>query len=163
VKDCYGLDLERFLAELATACQVEEASAIERRHAEAALMTWEDVVALDRAGMDVGSHTCSHRVLQTLPPEEIGHELRQSRQDLEARLNKPVLAIAYPVGHSIAQVPFIREAVRSAGYELGFTTTPGWNRRAPAGDQLDLKRISIDHGTSAARTRASLAFPRFAR
>src|SRR5262249_6892257 len=66
IKDTRGLDVERFLEELAEALGVEWNRQIETRYADELIMTWDQVRALVRAGMDVESHGRRHRVLQTL-------------------------------------------------------------------------------------------------
>lgn len=159
IKSHYALDLPRFLDELIRACDVPWSREIERGHAERAIMTWDQVRALKQAGMDVESHTRSHRVLSTLPPEAFEAELAGSRAELEQRLDAPVRAIAYPVGKSIADAPAIREQVDRAGYALGFTTEPGVIRFSAQCDHLDLRRIPIDRGISMARFRGGLALP----
>lgn len=159
VKLHFALDVDHFLSELATSCGLRWTAADDRRYADASIMTWDEVMALHRAGMAIGSHTCTHRVLQSLVPVELDRELGESRRELERRLDAPVRAIAYPVGRPIAHLATVREAVRRAGYDAGFTTTPGVNRLRPGDDLLDLKRVPIDRGTPDALARASLAWP----
>ena len=130
----------------------------ERSLADALVMTWEQVRALREAGMDVQSHTSTHRVLQTLAPRQLLAELSESRATLEAVLGEPVRAIAYPVGKSLRAVPDIARAVREAGYELGFSNGTGVNW-IHAFDALDAKRLSMDRSMPDAFFRAVLAFP----
>jgi len=163
IKDHHGLDLERFLGDLPAACGVAWSAAEERSRADDALMTWTEVRALADAGMAIGSHTRNHRVLQTVPPNDLDGELAGSRQEIEERLGRPVRSIAYPVGRAIAAEPAIRSALRHAGYELGFTTTPGINRFERADDLFDLKRLPIDRGTPPGAARTYLATPWLAR
>ena len=98
VKTEVGLDLDRFLGAVAAAAGVVWTEALERTLADAALMTWDQVRALRRAGMDVQSHTRTHRVLQTLAPAQLRDELCGSKADLERELDAPVVAISYPRG-----------------------------------------------------------------
>ena len=158
VKDRPGLELGRFLDDLETASGVALSEATERQMANELVMTWSQVVALRRAGMDVQSHTCSHRVLQTLAPLELVHELRDSRKKLEDVLGERVSAISYPVGKSLETAPHVKRAVRDAGYELGFSNANGLNR-ASAFDPLDARRMSLDVGMSEPMFKAMLAIP----
>src|SRR5678816_2281439 len=119
IKDTRGLDVERFLGELADALGVEWNAPLETRYADDLIMTWDQIRALARAGMDVESHTRRHRVLQTLPPAELEDELAGSRKELEAQLGRPVRVIAYPVGRRVAQEAHIRRALTAAGYRAG--------------------------------------------
>ena len=163
VKDHFDLDLDRFIAGVAAACRVDWSYDEARALADRALMTWDHVKEMRRAGMGIGSHTRSHRVLQTLPPAELAAELRESRTTLEAQLGEPVTTIAYPVGKPIATSAAIRQAIAEAGYELGFTTRPGINRLVPSDDMLDLHRLTIDRGVPAGLAHTWLTFPSLAR
>jgi peptidoglycan/xylan/chitin deacetylase (PgdA/CDA1 family) len=158
VKDRRGLDLERFLDDIAKASGVALSEAAETEMSNELVMTWSHVVALRQAGMDVQSHTCSHRVLQTLAPVELAHELRDSRRKLESVLGESVRAISYPVGRSLDAAPHVRRAVRDAGYELGFSNANGVNR-VRAFDPLDARRISLDVATSEPMFKTMLAIP----
>ena len=61
-------------------------------------LSWDEVRELRQAGMEVGSHTWSHRNLARLSVHEAEHDLRRSREVLEERLDERVRAIAYPWG-----------------------------------------------------------------
>jgi peptidoglycan/xylan/chitin deacetylase (PgdA/CDA1 family) len=158
VKDHHGLDLSRFVGEVERAAGVALARDEERRLADALLLTWDHVRALRRAGMDVQSHTRTHRVLQTLRDDELRDELRGSRETLERELGEPVRAVSYPVGKPLAFTPTIRNAVREAGYELGFSNGTGVNHVWDF-DPLDAKRISLDVALSDTFFRAMVALP----
>ena len=69
IKETYALDVERYLQALGAALGVPWGPEDDRRIADEVLMTWDEVRAMRRAGMDVQSHTRTHRVLTTLPPE----------------------------------------------------------------------------------------------
>ena len=143
VKTTRLLDLDRFLGELAGKADAPWDESTERRLADRLLMTWNDVRALGQAGMDVGSHTRTQRVLQTLAPADLVTELAGSRADLESALGRPITAIAYPVGPSIVAAPAIRAAAEAAGYRLGFTYGTGLQ---PLGDvdPLDIHRLAVE-------------------
>jgi peptidoglycan/xylan/chitin deacetylase (PgdA/CDA1 family) len=159
IKAYEHLDLARFLDGVAAAAGVPWDREEERRIADGALMTWEHVKAMRAAGMGIGSHSHSHRVLQTLSPEVLRADLTDSRAALEQRLGESVTTIAYPVGKSIAASPAVRAAVVEAGYELGFTTRSGLNPLASCQDPLDLHRVCAERGTPASLARMRLALP----
>ena len=158
VKDTFGLDLDRFLEGLARACGVTWSTERERALAAEAIMGWEQVEALRAAGMDVQSHTRSHRVIETLPDDQLAGELAGARADLEEHLHIDVRSIAYPVGRPIADRGNIRKALAAAGYRLGFTTKPGTNSLG-ATDVYDLRRLMIDRAFSEETVRGFAAFP----
>ena len=169
IKDTPGLDLDRFLDELCAAFGIEWTAELETTHANNLIMSWDQVRALSRAGMDVESHTRWHRVLQTLDDDALASELAGSRADLETQLGRPIRAVAYPVGRRIAHVTRIRDAVVAAGYRLGLTNASGATRIWPtplAGmmptDRFDISRLSTDRSMSDAMYFTQIAVPRLA-
>jgi peptidoglycan/xylan/chitin deacetylase (PgdA/CDA1 family) len=161
IKRTVGLDVDAFVRELEIAAAVPLSDGEERALADQVLMTWDQVRDLRRRGMEVGSHTRTHRVLQTIAsPKDLGDELAGSRAELEAVLGEPVRAIAYPVGPSVMDRPDIVEAVGRAGYTMGFTNKTGINvARRP--HRFDLRRLYTDRGMEPAVFRATLAVPHF--
>jgi peptidoglycan/xylan/chitin deacetylase (PgdA/CDA1 family) len=169
IKNTRDLDLERFLVELGLALGVEWNRQIEAEYADQLIMTWDQVRALARAGMDVESHGRNHRVLQTLDDEALADEVAGARTDLEAQLGRPVRAIAYPVGRRIDSEPRIREALASAGYQLGMSNHSGVNRWWPPAlrglapiDPFDIRRLATDRTMSDAMFLTQVAVPRLA-
>ncbi|HEV7559684.1 MAG TPA: polysaccharide deacetylase family protein, partial [Kofleriaceae bacterium] len=65
IKDSPGLDVDRFVDDILAALDVPWERADETAMADSLIMSWDHVRALAAAGMDVESHTRSHRVLQT--------------------------------------------------------------------------------------------------
>lgn len=169
IKNTPNLDVDRFLDELYTALRVEWNREIEREYADGLIMTWDQVRGLTRAGMDVESHGRRHRVLKTLDDEMLHDELAGSRADLEAALGRPVRAVAYPVGRSIAREARIRDAIASAGYRIGLTNASGVNRVWPLAmrgvmpiDPFDVRRLSTDRAMSDAMFLTQVAVPQLA-
>jgi peptidoglycan/xylan/chitin deacetylase (PgdA/CDA1 family) len=98
------------------------------RHASA--LTWPELRRMSRAGVDIQSHSLTHPLLthppQAMSPEEyrdwVDNELRQSKEEIETQLHKPVTALAYPFG---GYDEFIVERVRAAGYRMALTCDDG--------------------------------------
>ena len=162
VKSQYGLDIERFLAELANAAGVEWNAELERSFADQLVMNWKQIRELRAAGMEIHSHTRTHRILQTIRPEELSSELAGARQDLEDQLEARVSGVSYPVGRSISASPALRAAVRDSGYEVGFSNGSGVSSLRGKFDPLDMRRISVERGLPHSYFRALLAIPSFA-
>ena len=101
-------------------------------------LTWAQLRALERSGVEIGSHTLTHRDLTSLSRPELRRELHGSRIALERWLGHPVQFLAYPYGAHDARV--VRMA-RASGYVLAVTTLPGSRQRAQA--PLELRRIQI--------------------
>ncbi|QDV06946.1 Polysaccharide deacetylase [Planctomycetes bacterium Poly30] len=156
----HGRDLDRegFLDAVCEALGVPWDRALEAAIADELLLDWEGVEALAAAGMDVQSHTVTHRLLPTLGAEELAHELAGSRSQLEQRLGREVRALAYPSGYAIRGQPEIVAAVEETGYELGFTYGGGASP-IHGFDPLNVKRMTIDPASSASMLALQVAWP----
>lgn len=143
VKTHPSLELERFLEQFARAAGVAWSRKLERSFADRLLLTWDHVRELKRAGMDIESHTRTHRVLQTLAPLEIEDELAGSRADLERELGQRSRAVAYPVGNPLVDSSPIRKAVHDAGYEIGLSNCTGSNLLREPIDRFNIRRQSV--------------------
>ena len=162
VKEHVALDVPRFVDEVARACDVRWSREREKELAEDLVLTWDDVRALAAAGMDVQSHTRTHRILQTVPPGELDAELAGSRADLEANLGRAVEAIAYPVGVAIADDPALCAAVGRAGYRLGMSNASGTNVLANGLHPFGVRRFPAPGELPESYFRAAMAFPSLA-
>ncbi len=151
------LDLDRFVDEIASACRLSGDAAEERRISESLVMGWDHVRALHKAGMDVQSHSRSHRVLTTLSEEEAVADLTEGRTELEEHIGAPVVAVAYPGGHA----PWNDDTVRRAGYRVGFTSGTGV-ARLDALDLLRVPRLSMSRLYGPGFFKGMLAFPALA-
>jgi peptidoglycan/xylan/chitin deacetylase (PgdA/CDA1 family) len=116
-------------------------------------MAWRHIRALHAAGMEIGSHTLTHRPPSTLSDAELRYELRESRRVLEDGLGAPVRSISSPTGFF---TPRMRAIAREAGYQaLCF----GHIGLAPdQGDPFALKRVAVKSTTSHAEVEALLRF-----
>lgn len=159
VKTCRGLDLEAFLGELGSALGVDWSADLDRKLADGNVMTWDDVRALHAAGMDIGSHTRTHRVLDTVTPGDLVDELVKSKADIESAIGAKVASLSYPVGRPIRRLPLIERAVRDAGYDIGFSVESRANRLGSAFDPFNVTRLPIDQEVSLDRLAALLAAP----
>jgi peptidoglycan/xylan/chitin deacetylase (PgdA/CDA1 family) len=102
------------------------------------LLDSEEVLDLQRRGVALHSHTCSHASLPKLDDEALRRELVESRAALQRLLGRPVDYLAYPFGHLDERVV---AAARSAGYRVAFSTQPGFNRRDV--DPFRIRRIDV--------------------
>jgi peptidoglycan/xylan/chitin deacetylase (PgdA/CDA1 family) len=85
-------------------------------------LTWPLLHALERRGIEIGSHTVAHRSMPSLSDAEMLEDLTSSRRALERELHHPVPWLAYPFGAYDARVEAL---ARRAGYLLAVTTRPG--------------------------------------
>ena len=114
-------------------------------------LTWHLLRALERDGVEIGSHTVEHRNLTSLSDGEALRELVRSRRTFERRLGHPVPWLAYPFG---AYDSRIERLARRAGYLLAVTTEHGvvHSARRP----LALRRLRILDSTGVAGLAAML-------
>lgn len=87
--------------------------------------------ALHAAGIEIGSHTMSHKVLTQVAPDTLDFELGESRRRLEDMTGAAVVSLSYPLGYRNAAVV---AATRRAGYRLG--RTQAMLRTTPAPDPM---------------------------
>jgi peptidoglycan/xylan/chitin deacetylase (PgdA/CDA1 family) len=105
-----------------------------------ALLTWDEVRALDRAGtLRFGAHTVTHPNLLALDEPAARAEVVGSKAALEERLGHAVAAFCYPAGLFGARE---RDLVAAAGFALATSCEPGVN--GPGTDPLALRRVQID-------------------
>ncbi len=84
-----------------------------------AYVTREQVLEMDRAGIEIGSHTVDHPNLERMSYGSASYQVSQSKRWLEQLVSHPVLDFAYPSGKFNAQTVL---AVRLAGYDTAVTT-----------------------------------------
>jgi peptidoglycan/xylan/chitin deacetylase (PgdA/CDA1 family) len=107
------------------------------------LMTWDELRALEAAGVEVGGHTVSHAVLANLPLAEARREIAGCRDALADRLGSRPRHFAYPNGY---HTPAVRALVRECGFEAAVTTEDAENRRG--GDPHALRRKVLWENTT---------------
>ncbi len=81
----------------------------------------EQILDMQKRGMDIESHTIAHRVLTALPAAEVERDLAESKKVLEDLLGKPVLHVAYP---GTAHNQTVRDRAKAAGYVTGTIMDP---------------------------------------
>jgi peptidoglycan/xylan/chitin deacetylase (PgdA/CDA1 family) len=111
-------------------------------------MSWDDLSALARDGVEVGSHTISHAHLTGLGDSDLACELEESKRRIEDELGCPCPLFAYPYGELDRRV---RAAVRAVGYERAFAL---WS---PRGDRFASPRVDLYRRDSLWRTLAKTA------
>ena len=93
-------------------------------------LSWDDVLALRKAGYEIGSHTLTHAYLTRRNPKEtkdafekrIYREITESKRVIEQKLGEKIAAIAYPYG---LYDDFVMQTTQEAGYTVGCTIDRG--------------------------------------
>ncbi|HEY4008870.1 MAG TPA: polysaccharide deacetylase family protein [Acidobacteriaceae bacterium] len=106
---------------------LQAAAGCEIPHPGRRFLDWNEANEMQAAGMVIGSHTFSHRILSQLSEEQQRQELTQSRSILEQHMQRPVLTLAYPVGSTTAFTPSTERLSADAGYKLCFSFYGGVN------------------------------------
>ncbi len=112
---------------------------VEFVHERKALMDRNQIEQWLAAGMEVGSHSCSHPRLPELDGPRQLAEIHGSRAALRQMLSVAVEHFAYPYGKFTAAT---LELVRQAGYRSAVTVVPGVARASD--DRLRLPRILVN-------------------
>lgn len=102
------------------------------------LLGWRDLARLRDEGMSIGSHSCSHAILDALDEGRLRREIFESRHVLEERLRIPIRHFAYPQGRFS---PTAEQFVREAGYDAGWATRRG--RSPAAGNLTAIRRAPV--------------------
>lgn len=118
-------------------------------------MNWGQIRALHAAGMEIGSHTMTHRPPSTLSDEELRYELTTSRDVLENGLGAPVTSISSPTGFFN---PRMKAIAREAGYRALCFGRVGLVE--DSGDPYSLNRIAVKQSMEQDEFEALLRFDR---
>lgn len=106
-------------------------------------LSWPQIKEMHDSGLiDFEPHTCSHRELSGITPEEAKNEILNSRRIIEEALTKKCYFFAYPRGKYNQETIDILE---NSGFLAAVTVNPGRARKAS--DLLELPRQSIDSMT----------------
>ncbi|WP_286234354.1 polysaccharide deacetylase family protein [Thalassotalea sediminis] len=106
-------------------------------------MTWKQVKQLAEQGMEIGSHTISHRILSQLDKQEQSKEIIESKLIIEQKIEKSVNSIAYPVGRYFCYNQASFELSIQAGYQIAFNNEPG--RHLEISNPFDINRFCVAH------------------
>jgi peptidoglycan/xylan/chitin deacetylase (PgdA/CDA1 family) len=107
----------------------------------ARLLTADELVQLRRAGVEVGSHSASHRDLSALSFEEARDDLLRGRRELEEVLGEDVRLAAYPYGRAGAETV-------AACRDAGFTAACRANGVGSWTEPYALPREDMENGSS---------------
>lgn len=147
IKATPGIDLTPLWDDLERATGVTISASEERAIADRTIMSWDEIRALDAAGMEVQSHAHSHLVLNTLSPEGARRDLERSSEVLRDMMGRPTRSVAYPVGYELAGAH--KRAPEAAGFELGFTNNTGLCS-LDRFDPMNVPRVAMDVSSAGA-------------
>jgi peptidoglycan/xylan/chitin deacetylase (PgdA/CDA1 family) len=108
-------------------------------------LTWSEIRELSSQGISFGSHTVTHPKLVDLNWTQIQSELRDSKAEIENRLQLGCDLFCYPYAFPQADDAFsarFREMLQELGYACCATTQIGCAK--PGDDPLTLKRLPVN-------------------
>jgi peptidoglycan/xylan/chitin deacetylase (PgdA/CDA1 family) len=117
----------------------------------APLLLWEEVRALQEAGIEFGCHSSVHRAMTGMRRPELAEDMVRARAILEEGLGTSVKSLAYPYG---AEDQFVRCVLEDLGFQAAVTCVPDVSRLGD--DPLRLPRIEVPGGCSPERLLASI-------
>lgn len=97
----------------------------------------ENITEMSRHGIEFGSHSLTHLLLNNASTEEISREANESKKQIEELVQKSCDVFAYPAGFFTDEA---KQTVSDAGYLAAFTTVYG---DANDADLFELNRIEI--------------------
>ena len=107
-------------------------------HGDAArMMTWEQLKAASKEGVEIASHGLSHTRLPNLDEAALREEIFASRNVLASRLDTEIAGFSYP--YTQRDQP-VRQAVASAGYRYAVV---GKRPSTAAYDAYEIPRIEV--------------------
>jgi sugar transferase (PEP-CTERM/EpsH1 system associated) len=104
------------------------------------LLTWDQAREMQRAGVELGSHTVSHAFLDELSLTDARREIVESLDRLASELGRPARLFAYPRGRVTEP---IQALLRDAGVLVAVTTELGDN--VTGADLLALNRLDAGY------------------
>jgi peptidoglycan/xylan/chitin deacetylase (PgdA/CDA1 family) len=105
------------------------------------MMSGAEIVALRKAGMQIGAHSVTHPILASISDADARREIAESRRALETILDEHVGLFAYPNGKpGIDYRPAHAQMVRELGFDAAVSTAPG--AAATRDDPMELPRFT---------------------
>jgi peptidoglycan/xylan/chitin deacetylase (PgdA/CDA1 family) len=111
------------------------------------LLSPEDLRRLPDYGMEIGSHSASHRSMAKIGAAEARAEARDSKAWLEDVMGRPVTAFAFPYGTRADYSPEVAEILQEEGYDIAFTSQHGAVRAGM--EAMMLPRVKVESGDPA--------------
>ena len=103
-----------------------------------------DIKNIAKAGMKIGSHSCTHKLLSLLHSEEVYSELAQSKNILEEVLGVAVDEFCYPYGGIHSYNETVKNHLRTLGYSFAHDVEPRAISQADFINRYSLPRFNCN-------------------
>jgi peptidoglycan/xylan/chitin deacetylase (PgdA/CDA1 family) len=120
-------------------------------------LTWSEIRELYANGIEIGSHSVTHRELKLLGAPELEAEVADSKRTIEEKIGHPITSFSYPYAFPESEVVFsktLRGLLDKHGYQNGVTTILGSSSRDS--DRFLLPRLPANSSDDIALFRAKL-------
>jgi peptidoglycan/xylan/chitin deacetylase (PgdA/CDA1 family) len=104
------------------------------------MLTWEQIREMRQHGIEFGSHTLSHPLMASLPPEQAYKEMAESKRIMEQRLGEPIHHFAFPAGSYTTE---LIEMARRVGYASLFIRAQYQHLNTHKTDPFALRRLGL--------------------
>lgn len=111
---------------------------------ERRFLTWKEAREMSEGGISFGAHSCTHRILTRVSPDEVRQEAGGSLEALRREGVDSVPVFCYPDGRS---TPEMERQIQDAGYRAAVGTTFGCEGAMPR-NRFRLRRIGIHNDIS---------------
>ncbi len=106
-------------------------------------LSWDDVRALCKEGVEFGGHTQTHPILSRVEnAERLRFEVAGCKARMEQELQSPIRHFCYPNGKRADVSEEVVQVVSQAGFATAVTTEPGLNNEHA--EAFRLARIGVD-------------------
>ena len=126
-------DIELVLRQLKNGASYDDSFAIDR------CLNWDELKTMSLHGMEIASHSLSHRSLSHLSLEDALHEIRESKRVLEKKMGTTCDTFSFPFGSSRDISDSLMKHIEQAGYLCGLLNIDGINDMTT--DPFGFKRI----------------------
>lgn len=123
-------------------------------------LSWVQIRELDKLGIEFGSHSMSHRVLKSLPRDQIFKELSESKKEIEDKLGHAITSFSYPYAlpeEDPALMKFLIETLKNTGYTCAVGTGIGLHVPKTADTYSFMRRIPVNSSDDTTFFSAKLA------
>ena len=108
-------------------------------------MTWEEAKKMSESGMEIGSHSLSHRSLARIPFLEAKEEIRKSKEIIGYHMGRACRYFSFPFGGRQDYNQQLIDYAKEVGYQACLSNVQGYNYFKE--DSLCFKRIIMEEAT----------------
>jgi len=119
---------------------------LDSSYAKERCMSWEEIRRMTDAGMEIGSHSLSHRSLAKIPFEDAAQELKKSKEIIEQNINRQCRHFSFPYGGKQDCNQRLVNYAKEAGYEDCLLNVHGYNHLKK--DNFCFRRIIMENETN---------------